>query len=363
MYDFLIVGAGFSGCVLAERLSGSGNKILLVDKRNHIAGNAYDYYNDHSILVHRYGPHIFHTNNKKVWEYLSGFTEWRLYQHRVKAFVDGMQVTFPVNLDTVNQLFGHNFSISDFITYITQEQQSSGVTDIKNAEDMAMSRVGENLYEKFFKNYTIKQWGVSPKELAAEITARIPIRYNRDSRYFSDCYQGLPKYGYTKMFEKILSDSKIHLLLQTDYKKIIDTIKFGKMIYTGPIDYYFDFKYGKLPYRSLEFEFETIDTEYFQSVGTVNYPNDYQFTRITEFKQLTGQKSEKTTIMREYSKSEGEPYYPILNTINNKLYQKYFDEAQECKDKFFIGRLAEYRYYNMDVVVEKALELFETFKN
>lgn len=358
MYDCLIVGAGFSGSVLAERLANSGKRILLIDKRNHIAGNAYDYFNENGILVHKYGPHIFHTSSKKVWDYLSQFTEWNHYQHYVNAFVDGRQIPFPVNLDTVNALFGFNFTIPDFVAYIKTEQQAPKA--IKNAEEMAISRVGQSLYEKFFKNYTKKQWGVGPEELDAEVTARIPIRYSRDCRYFTDSYQGLPKLGYTQLFEQMLKNKNIHIMLQADYSSIAETIECKKTIYTGPIDGFFNFKYGKLAYRSLDFEFETLfNQEYFQPVGTVNYPNEYDFTRITEFKHLTGQKNAWTTIMREYPKAEGEPYYPIPNLGNKQLYNKYHEEARELKNIYFIGRLAQYQYYNMDVVVEQALKLFE----
>lgn len=360
MYDFLIVGAGFAGCTLAERLAAELNKkILLVEKRNHIGGNAFDFYNKHGILVHRYGPHIFHTNIKRVWDYLSNFTQWRHYQHKVLACVDGMKVPFPVNLDTINILFGKDISVEELEEFYETARQKAGIKEIKNAGDMAVSRIGQELYEKFFKNYTKKQWDLWPEELAPEVTARIPLRLNRDPRYFSDRYQGIPKYGYTRMFERMLNHPNIHLLLNADYKEIVNEVKFNQMIYTGPIDYFFDYIHGRLPYRSLLFKFETFPVERFQETGTVNYPNDYDFTRITEFKHITGQKHPWTTIMYEFPAAEGEPYYPVPKEESRELYSKYEAEAQKLKSVYFAGRLADYRYYNMDAAVDRALTVFE----
>jgi UDP-galactopyranose mutase len=362
LFDYLIIGAGFSGCVLAERLAYQHNKkIILVEKRNHIGGNAYDLYNDYGILIHKYGPHIFHTNNQNSWDYLSNFTEWYHYQHRVLTYVDGQLIPFPVNLDTINMLFGYSFSIEELKCFFKKIYDASNCNEIKDARDMAINRVGQECYDKFFKNYTKKQWDLWPEELASEVTARIPVRFNRDTRYFADKYQGIPKYGYTKMFEKMIDNPNIHILLNTDYKDIINEIKFGKMIYTGPIDYFFDYKYGRLPYRSLKFEFEHVFSEQYQKAGTVNYPNDYDFTRITEFKHLTGQKHQNTTIMREYSMANGEPYYPIPIKESQDLYEKYRIEGAS-NSAFFVGRLAEYKYYNMDAVVEKALKIYKNIE-
>lgn len=361
MFDYLIVGAGFAGSVLAERLASRYNKrVLLVERRNHVGGNAYDYYNEHGILVHKYGPHIFHTNNKKVWDYLSTFTEWYYYQHQVLAYVDGNYVPFPVNLDTINILHGYSLSVENLEGYISAQKAQVDVNNIKNARDMAISRVGQDCYEKFFKNYTKKQWNLWPEELAAEVTARIPVRYSRDGRYFTDRYQGIPKYGYTKMFEKMLDHPNISILLNADYKEIVGEFNYDRLIYTGPIDYFFEYKHGRLPYRSLRFEMETLPLEKYQEAGTVNYPNDYDFTRVTEYKYLTGQRHSWTTIMREYPVADGEPYYPIPRPANQEMYQKYYEEVQKLSGKiWFIGRLAEYRYYNMDVVVEKAIKVFD----
>lgn len=363
MYNYLIVGAGIAGCVLAERLASLGLRILIVEKRSHIGGNAYDEYNQDGILIHRYGPHIFRTNSKEIWDYLSLFTEWFYYQHRVLAYVDGSMLPFPINLDTVNQLMNHHFSSEEFAHYLDQVRGEPGIESIYNARDMAVSRVGEELYQKFYHHYTCKQWGQSPEDLGAEITARIPVRLNRDPRYFTEKYQGLPRCGYTSMFQKMLKHPNIHILLQTDYKQIVEHIHFNHMIYTGPIDYFFDYVFGPLPHRSLYFEFQTLPVEYFQEAGTVNYPNDYDFTRITEYKHLTGQKHAWTTIAREYPAAEGEPYYPIPNQENEKLYKKYKRAAKKLKSISFLGRLAEYRYYSMDQVIQQAFNYLKANLN
>jgi UDP-galactopyranose mutase len=358
MFDFLIVGAGFAGCVLAERIASQlDRKVLIVEKRDHIGGNCYDFYNDDGILVHKYGPHYFRTNSKKVFDYLSQFTKWHYYQYKILAFVDGQLFPIPINLDTVNRLYGMNMSIFELEKFFKQVREP--IKKIKTSEDVVIAQVGRELYEKFFKNYTRKQWGLDPSELDASVCARIPVRNNRDGRYFNDKYQVMPKHGYTKMFRKLISHPNIHLLLKTDYKEILSLIPFNKMIYTGPIDEYFDYKFGRLPYRSLKFKFETLYLEWYQPVSQVNYPNDYDFTRIVEIKHATGQRHQKTTIVREYPSEEGDPYYPIPKKENHLLYEKYRKETNKLKSVYFIGRLAHYKYYNMDEVVALALELFE----
>ena len=357
MFDFLIVGCGLSGATCARLLAEKGQRVLVVEKRNHIGGNVYDYYNEDGILVHKYGPHIFHTKEKRVWDFLSKFTKWRLYQHRVLAYVDGMYLPMPINLDTINMMYGTDYdykTIGEFFVEVREEKDYIG-----NAEDMVISKVGRELYEKFFLGYTKKQWGLAPHELEKEVTARIPIRHNRDSRYFTDPYQGIPQQGYTKLVETMLYHPRISILLNTDYKEILSEINFDSLIFTGPVDDYFDHKFGKLPYRSLGFEFETHDLDYFQPVATVNYPNDYEFTRITEFKHMTGQKVEKTTIVKEYPQPEGEPYYPIPCPRNRELYRLYAEEAQKLNKVYFTGRLATYKYANMDIVVKDAMDLVE----
>ncbi|HEX8428524.1 UDP-galactopyranose mutase [Hymenobacter sp.] len=358
MFDYLIVGAGFAGSVLAERLATRSNKkVLVIDKRSHIAGNAYDHYNEEGIMVHKYGPHIFHTNSKDVFEYLSNFTDWRPYEHRVLASVDGQLVPMPINLDTINKLYGlslNSFEVEQFLESLAEE-----IPVIKTSEDVVVSKVGRELYEKFFRNYTRKQWGLDPSELDKSVTSRVPTRTNRDSRYFTDTYQAMPLHGYTRMFEKMLDHPNIKIMLNTDYHDIIDFIPFKEMIFTGPVDEYFDFKYGKLPYRSLEFKHETLNQENYLEAPVVNYPNDNLYTRITEFKALTGQKHPKTAIVYEYPKAEGDPYYPVPQPENAELYNQYKKLADNTPNVHFVGRLATYRYYNMDQVVAQALTLYK----
>lgn len=357
MFDYLIVGAGFAGSVLAERLASQLNKkVLIIDKRNHIAGNAYDCYDDNGILIHKYGPHIFHTNSLPVFNYLSSFTKWRQYQHRVLACVDGQLVPIPINLDTINQLYGLNLNSSELEKWF--ESVAEKKEQILTSEDVVVSKVGRELYEKFFRGYTRKQWGLDPSELDAAVTARVPTRTNRDPRYFTDAYQAMPAQGFTRMFENILAHENIKILLNTDYREVIEYIPFRKMIYTGPVDAYFDYQFGKLPYRSLDFKFETHDTKIYQSAPVINYPNDYAYTRITEFKYLTGQVHDRTTLVYEYPQDEGDPYYPVPKRENAELYRKYAELAEQTPNVYFAGRLGTYKYYNMDQVVAQALTLF-----
>ncbi|MDQ3687076.1 MAG: UDP-galactopyranose mutase [Acidobacteriota bacterium] len=357
MFDYLIVGAGFAGSVLAERLAaGAGKKVLICDKRPHIGGNAYDHYNDAGILVHRYGPHIFHTNSRDVFEYLSRFTEWRSYQHRVLACVDGQLLPIPINLDTINKLYGlslTSFQVEDFFQSVAEPR-----AQIRTSEDVVVNRVGRELYEKFFRNYTRKQWGLDPSELDASVTARVPTRTNRDQRYFTDTYQAMPLHGYTRMFENMLDHPNIKVMLNTDYDEIERVVPFREMIYTGPVDTFFDYRYGKLPYRSLEFKHETHDREVFQPTPVVNYPNEHLYTRITEFKYLTGQEHSKTSIVYEFPQAEGDPYYPVPRKENAEVYAKYKALADATPDVHFVGRLATYKYYNMDQIVAQALTTY-----
>jgi UDP-galactopyranose mutase len=358
MFDFLIVGAGYAGSVLAERLaSQAGMKVLVCDRRNHIAGNAYDHYDSSGILIHRYGPHIFHTNSLEVFEYLSRFTEWRAYQHRVLASVDGKLVPFPINLDTINALYGLNLTaleVDDFLKSVAEPKER-----IRTSEDVVVSKVGRELYEKFFRGYTRKQWDLDPAELDAAVAARVPARTNRDDRYFTDKYQAMPLHGYTRMFENMLNHPNIKVMLNTDYREIVDFIPFRQMIYTGPVDEFFDFRYGKLPYRSLHFKHETHDKAVFQPAPVVNFPNEYQYTRVTEFKYLTGQEHSKTSVVYEFPRAEGDPYYPVPRPENAEIYRKYKALADATPNVFFVGRLATYKYYNMDQVVAQALTVFE----
>ncbi|WP_228421967.1 UDP-galactopyranose mutase [Chryseobacterium soldanellicola] len=356
MYDFLIIGCGFAGSVLAERLADAGKKVLIVDKRDHIAGNAYDFYNKEGIMIHKYGPHIFHTNSEDVFRYLSKFTEWRPYEHRVLGSVDGQLVPIPINLTTINKLYGKNLTSDQVVEFLASKAELR--KPVLTSEDVVLNVVGKELYEKFFRGYTKKQWDLDPSELDASVTARVPTRTNSDDRYFTDSLQAMPKHGYTEMFKRMLSHENIHIMLNTNYKDIVDIIPHEKLIYTGPIDGYFDYQFGKLPYRSIDFKFETLDQENYQETGTINYPTSNLYTRITEFKHLTGQVHHKTSIVYEYPTAEGDPYYPIPRKENQEVYNQYKKLADETPNVYFTGRLGTYKYYNMDQVVAQSLALF-----
>jgi UDP-galactopyranose mutase len=357
MYDWLIVGAGFAGSVLAERLANERNeRVLLVDRRNHVGGNAYDCYDNAGILIHQYGPHIFHTNSKQIFDYLSRFTEWRFYEHRVRAEVDGKLVPIPINLDTVNTLYNLNLTSEELEQWFADRAEN--VDEIRTSEDVVVSKVGRELYEKFFRGYTRKQWGVDPSELDKAVTARVPTRTNRDDRYFGDEFQFMPKYGYTRMFERMLASANIHIMLQTDYRDVKGVVPYRRVIFTGPIDEFFDFRFGKLPYRSLRFDHVTLDKPWHQPVAVVNYPQTNDYTRVTEYKHLTGQEHPTTSITYEYPSGEGDPYYPIPRPENAELYKKYERLSLTTPNVWFVGRLATYRYYNMDQVVGQALATF-----
>jgi UDP-galactopyranose mutase len=356
MFDYLVVGAGFAGAVIAERLARKfGKRVMIVDKRPHIGGNAYDCLDSSNILIHRYGPHIFHTNSPEVVEYLSRFTEWRPYEHRVLASVDQKLVPVPINLDTVNRLYNLNLTSDELESYFSSVAEHR--SEIKTSEDVVVSRVGRDLYEKLFRGYTRKQWGLDPSELDSSVIARIPVRTNRDDRYFTDKFQAMPLHGFTRMFENMLDHPNITIVTGTDYRQIRRTVKHKEMIYSGPIDEFFDYRFGKLPYRSLEFRHETVNQEVFQPVAVVNYPNENPWTRITEFKYLTGQRNSKTSIVYEFPKADGDPYYPVPRPDNLLMYSKYQALAAITPNTHFVGRLATYKYFNMDQVVAQALTL------
>lgn len=358
MYDYLVVGAGLAGATSAERLARLLDaEVLVVDARPHLAGNAYDPLDAAGVRVHRYGPHIFHTSSARVIEYLSAFTRWRPYEHRVVAEVAGRRIPLPISARTIEALYGLRLSETETAAFFEARREPRAL--IANSEDAIVAKVGRELFETLFAGYTRKQWGVEARELDASVCGRIPIRTGRDDRYFSDRFQMMPADGFATMVERMLDHPRIDLALSTTYEQAADRFRFRHLVYTGPIDAYYEYRYGPLPYRSLRFEFETLDRERAQEVAVVNYPGPEPFTRVTEFKHLTGQEHPQTTIAREYPQPAGEPYYPIPRAENRDLYQKYAARAAREQHVSFIGRLAEYRYYNMDQVVASALAAVE----
>jgi UDP-galactopyranose mutase len=366
--DWLIIGAGFTGSVLAERIASQlGQKVLLVEQRHHIAGNCYDYYNEQGILVHQYGPHIFHTNAQYVWDYLAQFTPWRSYYHQVLGSLDGKLVPIPFNLNSLYALFPPRYAEQLAQKLIETYGFNVKVPILKireSAKSQDLEFLANYIYEKVFHGYTLKQWDLKPEELNASVTARVPIYISRDDRYFQDQFQGLPQYGYTNLFRSLLNNHNIKVLLNTRYQEVIEEIQYNKLIFTGPIDEFFEHMYGNLPYRSLDFKFIHTEQEQHQPVGTINYPNEYTYTRTTEFKHLTGQRSYGSTYIEEYPQpyrhGENIPYYPIPKEEYRALSQKYQKEAEKLQGRvLFAGRLADYQYYNMDQAVARALNLFE----
>lgn len=357
MFDWLIVGAGFAGSVLAERIASQRReRVLLIDRRPHIAGNAFDRFNESGLLIHEYGPHIFHTASERIFDYLSQFTSWRFYEHRVLALVDGQLVPIPINLETVNKLYGLSLTSEELEAFF--QSRAEPVAQVRTSEDVIVGRVGRELYEKFFRDYTRKQWGMDPSQLDKSVTSRVPVRTNRDDRYFSDQYQYMPLNGYTAMFRQMLDNPRISVMLQTDFRDVRDIIPYKRLIFTGPIDEYFGYCYGKLPYRSLRFEHVTLDKEQHQPVAVVNYPQTESYTRVTEYKHLTGQKHPRTSLTYEYPCDSGDPYYPVPRPENAQLFKRYELLGDATPNVWFVGRLATYRYYNMDQVVGQALAAF-----
>jgi len=362
MYDFLIVGCGLTGATLAERIANElDQKVLIVDRRDHIGGNCYDYYDEHGILVSKYGAHIFHTKSERVWEYVNRFAEFSDYIHTVDAKVGERFYSIPLNLDSINAFFGLNLTEKELPSFLNSIRVH--IDNPSNAEEVVLSKVGRELYEAFYKNYTIKQWGIDPKHLEPSVTERLQIRMNRDRRYFLDPYQGMPVGGYTQMIKKMLTHRNIEVLLNTDYRKIINETGFDKLIFTGPIDQFFDYCYGELPYRSLRFEFITYNQEYYQHTGVINYPNEFDYTRTVEYKYLYNQKHDKTTVSREYPCwNHEEPYYPVPSSENHRIYGMYRRLAEGLRSVYFCGRLGTYRYLNMDQCIEQALDLLIEIK-
>jgi UDP-galactopyranose mutase len=358
-YDYLIVGAGFAGSVIAERLAaGSGKKVLLMDRREHIGGNAYDHLDAAGVMVHRYGPHIFHTNAQRIVDYLSQFTEWRPYEHRVLAQVDEHLVPIPINLTTLNTLYGLSMTPEEAEVFLSERAEP--VSAIRTSEDVVINQIGRELYEKFFQGYTRKQWGLDPSDLDKSVTSRIPTRTTEDDRYFTDAFQMMPRDGYTRMFEQMLDHPNIDILLDTDFKAVRESIAHRHLIYCGPIDEYYDFRFGHLPYRSLRFQHETVQQAEYQPVAVVNFPDQsVPYTRITEYKHLTGQTHPLTSISYEFPCDDGDPYYPVPRPENAELYKRYKALADETANVTFLGRLGTYKYYNMDQVVGQALALYQ----
>lgn len=358
-YDYLVVGAGFAGSVMAERLAADGGKrVLVIDKRPHIAGNAFDHRDEAGILIHQYGPHIFHTNSAEIFDYLSRFTAWRPYEHRVLAEVRGQLVPIPINRTTLNALFDLSLETdaeaADFLA-----ARAEPVTVVRSSEDVVIAAVGRELYETFFQGYTRKQWGIDPSELDKSVTARVPTRTNTDDRYFADRFQAMPLDGYTAMFAKMLDHPNIDVELGVTFEEAAERFSFDRIVYTGPIDEYFDFRFGKLPYRSLRFEHVHEDREWAQPVAVINYPDEaVSYTRVTEYKHLTGQQAPNTSLTYEYPSAEGDPYYPIPRAENQALFKRYEALAEQTEGVLFVGRLATYRYYNMDQVVGQALATY-----
>ncbi|OAQ19842.1 UDP-galactopyranose mutase [Thermosulfurimonas dismutans] len=378
MFNYIIVGSGFAGSVIAERIANVLNKkVLVIEKRSHIGGNCYDYRNKDGIIIHKYGPHLFHTNYKEVFDYLSNFTDWRIYYHKVLAFIDGKKVPIPFNFNSMDILFPEILSkkLQEKLLKKYPYGAKVPILKLKKENDKDLKFLADFVYEKIFKNYTIKQWGKRPEEIDSEVTARVPVCIGRDDRYFDDKYQALPEEGYTKIFERMLSHPNIKLMLNTDFKEIMKVdlkgkkIYFlgqefkGKVIFTGMIDELFAYKFGMLPYRSLDLHLEVIEKEYFQEVAVVNYPNDYDFTRITEFKHIHPIKTNRTVILKEYPKDYDPerdiPYYPFFDKAAREVYAKYQELAERFDHLILVGRLAEYRYYDMDDVIKRSLEVFE----
>jgi UDP-galactopyranose mutase len=357
-YDYLVVGAGFAGSVVAERLASQcGARVLVIEARDHVGGNAHDPIDEHGIRVHRYGPHAFHTSSARVVQYLSAFTAWRPYEHRVRARVGERDVPMPVCAQTLQALYGLDLGNAQAEAFFESRREHR--REIRNSEDAIVARVGRELYEVLFAGYTRKHWGIDARDLDASVCGRVPVRTTRDDRYFSDTFQAMPAAGFDALFARLLDHPNVDVALDLPFERAADRARFQHVVYTGPIDDYFGHCFGRLPYRSLRFEFETLATERYQSAAVINYPGPQAYTRVTEFKTLTGQAHPKTTIAREYPQTGGDPYYPVPRAENRALYARYAAKAARERHVTFVGRLAEYRYYNMDQVVASALETFE----
>ncbi len=367
MVKNLVVGAGFSGAAIANLIADkSDEKVLVIDKKEHIAGNSYDYTDENGIKIHKYGSHIFHTNNEKVWQFIKQFTDFNTYMHQVVAVIDGIETTIPFNINTLYDVFPHTLAkrLEEKLLKAFEYNSKVPILEFQKQADADLKFLAKYVYEKVFLHYTNKQWGNTPDEVDSAVTARVPVYISCDNRYFQDKYQGIPLYGYTKAVEKMLRHPNIEVKLNTDYKNLSG--EFDRIFYTGSIDEFFDYKFGQLPYRSVNFKLETHDKEYYQCNSVVNYPCNYDFTRIHEYKYYLDDKSDKTVIAKEYSEAfeigKNERYYPIPKEENIALYNKYLEEAKKLNNVYFLGRLGDYKYYNMDQAIERAIDLFEELK-
>ena len=363
--EVLIIGAGPVGCVMAERFSNDLKlKCTIIESRDHIAGNCYDEYNKKGVLYHKYGPHYLRFKNKKTLNYLSKFTKWIKGNYIVKSVVNKKLYSFPINLDTLEQFFNVKLKTKQQAINFLKKKIVKNKKP-KNSEELILSKLGKEIYENFYKNYTIKQWGISPKKLDKSVAGRVPIRFNRNPFYVNEKLKLMPKKGFTNLFKNMINNSKISLILNTDYFKIKNKISVKYFtIYTGTPDKFYNFKYGKLDWRSLKFVFNTYKKNYIQDYVQYNYPNDYKFTRKVEIKHVTKQKSKYTVISKEFPQKEGEPYYPIMNKKNKTIFKKYekLMNASSKRNIYFEGRLAKYKYYNTDEVIENALDLYKKLK-
>jgi len=376
MFDYVVVGAGLSGSVVAERIANKlDKKVLIIEKRDHIGGNCYDEIDNNGVNRHLYGPHLFHTKSKEAFDYLKKFGEWLVYSHKVLAQIDGMKVNIPFNINTIEKLFPDCLS-QKYVQKLLEHYeygQKVPILELIQQEDEDLQYLAKFVYEKVFVNYSAKQWGLKPEDMSGAVTARVPLCVSRDDRYFHDKYQAVPKRGYTSIFKNMLSHQNIKLMINTDFKEVMQIIdnefylfdkKFeGKLIFTGQIDELFDYRFGELPYRSVDMCFETIESEFFQEAATVNYPNEYDFTRITEFKHIHPVKTTNTTILKEYPQEyipgKNTPYYPIFTEENHEKYKEYKEYSKTFANLILLGRLAEYRYYDMDGIVIRALDVFK----